>query len=64
MIDLHYAHRGFLPEEGPLIEFDRDSPLHQLDGLGHDLPSLLQDKGFRAWARSSRCLPCPRAPSH
>ncbi|MBV8317785.1 MAG: hypothetical protein JOZ53_22820, partial [Planctomycetaceae bacterium] len=43
--------RGFLPEADPLIRFDPDSELARLDALGHDLPHLLQDRGFRASAR-------------
>jgi indoleamine 2,3-dioxygenase len=44
--------RGFLPEHDPLTHFQSDSPYAPLDEIGRDLPSLLQDRGFRAYARS------------
>ncbi len=44
--------RGFLPAADPLGEFPADSPLHTLDRLGRDLPSLLVDPAFRAFART------------
>ena len=62
MIDPQYARRGFLPEEDPLCEFPPDSEFHVLDGLGHDLPSLLQEKGFRARARAWRLPALPAGP--
>ncbi len=43
--------RGFLPEPDPLSRFPEGSALKILDEFGHDLPSLLHDRGFRAWAR-------------
>ncbi len=46
-----YAKRGFLPEHDPLTRFPGGSSYAVLDELGHDLPSLLYDKGFRAHAR-------------
>jgi len=46
-----YARRGFLPETDPLTLFCSDSPYAALDEIGRDLPSLLHDKGFRAYAR-------------
>ncbi len=53
MIDPQFTRRGFLPGEDPLRSFPPDSEFHALEGLGHDLPSLLQEKGFlrrtRAW---------------
>ena len=54
MIPAPFTRRGFLPEEDPLREFPRDSELSVLDELGRDLPSLLQDKSFRGWARGLR----------
>src|SRR5262245_20161490 len=39
--------RGFLPAADPLPSFPVDSPLAVLDEIGRDLPSLLQDGGFR-----------------
>jgi indoleamine 2,3-dioxygenase len=44
--------RGFLPKQDPLTAFKSDSEFSVLDGIGRDLPSLLQDRGFRAYARS------------
>jgi indoleamine 2,3-dioxygenase len=44
--------RGFLPHHDPLIKFPVDSEFAELDEIGRDLPSLLQDRGFRAYARS------------
>jgi indoleamine 2,3-dioxygenase len=43
--------RGFLPEHDPLIGFPSNSEFGGLDEIGRDLPSLLQDSGFRAYAR-------------
>lgn len=60
MIPAPFTRRGFLPEEDPLREFPRDSGLSALDELGRDLPSLLQDRSFRGWARGLR-LPGPPA---
>ena len=50
-----FADHGFLPDQDPLKEFPRSSPLAVLDDLGHDLPSLLQDAGFRE--RAAACDP-------
>jgi indoleamine 2,3-dioxygenase len=44
--------RVFLPEHDPLIGFTSDSEFAGLDDIGRDLPSLLQDPGFRVYARS------------
>lgn len=44
--------RGFLPHHDPLSRFPADSEFAVLDETGRDLPSLLQDKGFRSYARS------------
>ncbi len=44
--------RGFLPERDPLIAFPSNSEFAELDEIGRDLPSLLQDPGFRVYARS------------
>jgi indoleamine 2,3-dioxygenase len=44
--------RGFLPEHDPLISFPSNSEFAGLDEIGRDLPSLLQDPNFRAYARS------------
>ena len=52
-----YAARGFLPQTDPLTAFPCDSPYAVLDEIGRDLPSLLQDKGFRSYARGLRIPP-------
>jgi indoleamine 2,3-dioxygenase len=44
--------RGFLPQHDPLTHFPADSEFAVLDQIGRDLPSLLQDRGFRRYARS------------
>ena len=44
--------RGFLPKQDPLIAFPSNSEFSALDEVGRNLPSLLQDHGFRAYARS------------
>jgi indoleamine 2,3-dioxygenase len=46
--------RGFLPAADPLKSFPPESPLAPLDELGRDLPSLLQDPGFRTRVRGVR----------
>lgn len=58
-MDGAFARRGFLPEQDPLTEFPPGSPLSALDGIGRDLPSLLEDEGFRAYARRLSLPPCP-----
>ncbi len=42
---------GFLPADDPLRAFEADSPLHVLDEVGGNLPNLLEDAGFRKYAR-------------
>jgi indoleamine 2,3-dioxygenase len=44
--------RGFLPAHDPLTKFPADSEFAELDEIGRDLPSLLQDRSFRSYARS------------
>lgn len=56
-----YPKRGFLPEPDPLTAFPRDSEFTLLDELGHDLPSLLHDPGFRRYARGFKI---PLWPAH
>src|SRR5580704_13333955 len=51
-IDARQRSRGFLPEHDPLIGFPSNSEFAGLDEVGRDLPSLLQDPGFRVYARS------------
>jgi indoleamine 2,3-dioxygenase len=57
-----FVNRGFLPPDDPLTSFGADSPLAPLDVLGHDLPSLLEDRGFRAFARGLEIPPLPPEP--
>jgi indoleamine 2,3-dioxygenase len=52
--------RGFLPEHDPLTHFPSDSEFAVLDEIGRDLPSLLQDRGFRSYARSLGIPPWPQ----
>src|SRR6185436_10079025 len=40
---------GFLPPHPPATSFERHPALRSLDALGRDLPSLLQDRGFRRY---------------
>ena len=65
MIDLRSRAAGSFPSEDPWSSSRADSELTALDRLGRDLPSLLQDKAFRAWARGIRIPPLPagRAPA-
>jgi indoleamine 2,3-dioxygenase len=51
-INARLRSRGFLPEHDPLIGFPSNSEFAGLDEVGRDLPSLLQDPGFRVYARS------------
>lgn len=53
--------RGFLPEADPLTAFPAGSELAMLDELGRDLPSLLQDPGFRRYCTE---LALPVWPAH
>jgi indoleamine 2,3-dioxygenase len=46
-----YAERGFLPKRDPLTAFPSGSSYAVLDEIGRDLPSLLYDNDFRAYAR-------------
>jgi indoleamine 2,3-dioxygenase len=59
MIEANLSGRGFLPIEDPWVEFPADSEFAVLDQLGRDLPSLLQEKTFRARARVIRIPPLP-----
>ena len=51
-IEAKFRSRGFLPEHDPLTRFPYDSEFSALDEIGRDLPSLLQDRSFRGYARS------------
>ena len=59
-MEAHFIRRGFLPEEDPLGRFGDHSEFAALDTLGHDLPSLLHDRGFRKYAREQR-IPATRS---
>ncbi|MCX7702074.1 MAG: indoleamine 2,3-dioxygenase [Gemmataceae bacterium] len=50
-MEAKFTRRGFLPEPDPATHFPAGSELSFLDELGRDLPSLLQDPGFRQYAR-------------
>ncbi len=60
-IDAALRSRGFLPDHDPLIKFPEGSEFAVLDEIARDLPSLLQDKGFRAYARSLTIPPWPQS---
>jgi len=49
-----FTRRGFLPANDPLRSFAPGSALSVLDEIGHDLPSLLEDSGFRQYVRGLR----------
>lgn len=53
--------RGFLPDPDPLTCFSPGSELAALDPLGRDLPSLLQDRDFRQYARELEIPPWPHS---
>jgi indoleamine 2,3-dioxygenase len=57
-----FTRRGFLPEPDPATHFPIDSEFARLDELGRDLPSLLQDPGFRAYARGLQLPAWPDVP--
>ena len=53
--------RGFLPERDPLSAFLPNSEFAVLDEIGRDLPSMLQDTGFRQYARTLNIPPWPES---
>jgi indoleamine 2,3-dioxygenase len=53
-MDPVFTGRGFLPADDPLTAFPPESPLSPLDEIGRDLPSLLEDPGFRAYVSGLR----------
>lgn len=57
-----FTQRGFLPASDPLVRFGDASEFQPLDVLGHDLPSLLMDRGFRSYARGLTLPPLPDRP--
>jgi indoleamine 2,3-dioxygenase len=58
-VDDTFKRHGFLPAHPPAISFRRYPELASLDELGRDLPSLLQDRGFRAYAQRLDIPPWP-----
>ena len=50
-MDTTFTTHGFLPATDPLPAFSHGSGLSVLDELGEELPSLLEDSGFRKHAR-------------
>lgn len=61
-MDAIFTRRGFLPEPDPVTRFPHGSELAALDELGHDLPSLLEDKSFRTFVRELQIPPWPDEP--
>lgn len=61
-VNVQLARRGFLPAEDPHDRFGDDSQFGPMDELGRDLPSLLQDGCFRAFAAGCGS-PLARPPS-
>jgi indoleamine 2,3-dioxygenase len=57
-----FTRGGFLPEPDPVNQFPSGSEFASLDDLGRDLPSLLQDSGFRALARNLILPAWPHGP--
>ncbi len=57
ILDPGYAKCGFLPQQDPLSAFPADSAYSILDQIGRDLPSLLQDKQFRHYAKALKIPP-------
>ncbi|MCI0682345.1 MAG: indoleamine 2,3-dioxygenase [Gemmataceae bacterium] len=58
-MDATFTRRGFLPADDPLSSFAPGAELAVLDEVGHDLPSLLHDPGFRKFARELTVPPWP-----
>jgi indoleamine 2,3-dioxygenase len=56
-----FPERAFLPSQDPLTHFAPGSPFAALDEIGRDLPSLVEDDGFREYARR---LEIPAWPDH
>src|SRR4029453_1635659 len=56
-----FSNRGFLRAGDPVFTFPHHSELAKLDTIGPDLPSLLEDPGFRTYARELSIPPCPGA---
>ncbi|MEN8108956.1 MAG: hypothetical protein ABFS22_13250 [Pseudomonadota bacterium] len=61
-MDTVFTQRGFLPCPDPLDRFPEDSEFAMLDEIGHDLPNLLEDPGFRTHARELEIPLWPQRP--
>jgi indoleamine 2,3-dioxygenase len=61
-MDASFTRRGFLPEPDPATHFPFDSEFAQLDELGRNIPSLLQDGSFRTFARELKIPAWPDGP--
>ncbi len=61
-MDSVFTQRGFLPAPDPLPRFPKGSAFCMLDELGQDLPSLLEDAGFRSYARELTIPLWPQTP--
>ena len=60
-MDAAFKQHGFLPAHAPATHFQRHPTLTPLDEIGNDLPSLLQDRGFRRFAAGLAVPPWPVA---
>jgi indoleamine 2,3-dioxygenase len=56
-----FTKRGFLPSQDPARAFPPKSKLAVLDDIGHDLPSRLEDPGFRTYADALRIPEWPES---
>jgi len=54
-----FHQHGFLPAHAPATRFQYHADLGGLDELGHDLPSLLHDRGFRKYVERVDIPPWP-----
>ena len=60
-MDSVFTTRGFLPADDPATHFPSGSEFAVLDEVGRNLPSLLQDPGFRHYATGLRIPAWPEA---
>lgn len=60
-MDIQFTKRGFLPQADPLTHFAYDSELSILDEIGNDLPSLLEDRHFRQYAKELQIPELPQS---
>jgi len=59
-MEAKFKQHGFLPVSDPLTSFPAGSEFAVLDEIGRDLPSLLEDPGFRNYARGLVIPPWPQ----